>query len=362
MRLTLRLLKTILKQAFSEWKDDKAPKQAAALAYYAVFSIGPLLLIAVGVASLFFGESAAREQILAQATSVVGAKTAETIAGLLDSLKQRNEAGPAALVGLCTLILAASGVFAELQDSLNSIWEVKPAKTKGVAGLIRKRLLSFGMVLVIGFLLLISLIATTVFEAIIKSVELPGANFILQVASFGITFGIITLLFASMFRYLPDAKIAWRDLWTGSALTALLFTIGKFLISLYLAKNSTASAFGAAGSLVLLLLWIYYSAQIFFFGAEFTQNYATILGSGITLNPGAVSTSAYPKVNPALFRKEAPVKTVHAKSNKHKKNDITFSKEADTTLMRAKKYYILGSVALAIFTYFIQLKRSNPVH
>lgn len=377
MKLKAQDVKSLFKDTFSDWAEDKAPKLAAALSYYAVFSIGPLFLIAVGVASIFFGQSVAQEQIIAQATAFVGASAAETIAGLLKNFQERQSGGPAAIIGFVTLILAATGVFAELQDSLNKIWAVEPKKVKGVGGIVKKRLLSFGMVLVIGFLLLISLIATTVLEGAMSAIELPGGEMIWQVVSLTVTFGLITLLFASMFRYLPDAKIAWRDLWIGAALTALLFTLGKYFISLYLAKNATASAFGAAGSLVVLLLWVYYSAQIFFFGAEFTQTYANTFGSGIVPNPGAKSTAG--TMDYVYKRKEAVMKTAHAhaKTTHHKiktfneaitavkiseqplKNEIRKTRLLVTNLIRSKKYYIMASTALAVISYILKTRRSK---
>jgi membrane protein len=380
MKLKAHDVKSIFKDTFSEWKEDKAPKLAAALSYYAVFSIGPLFLIAVGVASIFFGQSAAQEQIITQAKAFVGDSAAETISGLLRNFQERQAGGPAAIIGLVTLVIAATGVFAELQDSMNSIWEVKPAKIKGVGGIIKKRLLSFGMVLAIGFLLLISLIATTVLEGVMAAIVLPGGEFIWQAVSFAVTFGLITLLFASMFRYLPDAKIAWRDLWIGAALTALLFTLGKHFISLYLAKNATASAFGAAGSLVVLLLWVYYSAQIFFFGAEFTQTYANTYGSGIVPNEGATSTAG--TMDYIHKRKEAMMKipVKHAKGTNHKiktfndaitavkateqplKNEIRKTRLTVANLMKAKKYYIMASTALAVISYILRRRKHAKAH
>lgn len=370
MNIKLQNIKTLFKCTFQEWKDDKAPRMAAAMAYYAVFSMGPLLLIALTVASIFFGEEAARTEMLTQISSVVGASTTEAIAGMLQNIRERQSTGLTAVAGVGLLLLTASGVFAELQDSLNRIWEIKPQPTKGLAPLIKKRLLSFGMVFTIGFLLLVSLILTSILEGVLKNMEglLPGMQYLWQVLSFAFSFALITVLFACMFRYLPDAKIEWRDLWKGSAITAAFFTLGKFGISLYLAHSATASAFGAAGSVVILLLWIYYSAQIFFFGAEFTQVYAKNHGSGIVPNADAVRINKNPDKS---FRKEIHVKSDKIKSKVSSsvksfdeavkkiqeieqplKNELMKTKLQFSRFLVARKYYILASTVLGIASYF----------
>jgi membrane protein len=373
MKLKTQDVKKLLKKTFSEWSDDKAPKMAAALAYYAVFSMGPLLLIAVSVASVFFGAEAARGELFSQISSLIGPATAEAISGMLKSMQQHQSTGATALVGIGTLLVTASGVFAELQDSLNKIWNVRPAKSVGFTGMIKKRLLSFGMVFSIGFLLLVSLILTSLLEVGLKYLGglIPGAQFIWQAVSFVVSFSLVTVLFASMYRYLPDAKIAWRDLWTGSAITAALFTLGKFGISLYLAHSATASAFGAAASLVILLLWVYYSAQIFFFGAEFTRIYANDFGLGIIPRVGATKVNEQPVSE--LNRKDFDVNSFSNRKNKLKtfddalasvneaeqplKNEVVKAKKTLSTILKARKYYILGSTVFAVITYFIQLSR-----
>jgi len=376
MKFETQNVKSLFKDTFQEWKDDTAPKMAAALSYYAVFSMGPLLLIALTVASAFFGEEAARTQMLSQISNIVGAASTEVIAGMLQNIRDKQSTGATAILGVGLLILTASGLFAELQDSLNRIWEIRPLPTKGLGPLIKKRLLSFGMVFSIGFLLLISLILTSVMEAGLKYMgdRIPGADFLWQAFAFIVSFGLVTVLFACMFRYLPDAKIEWRDLWKGSAITAAFFTIGKTGISLYLAHSATASVFGAAGSLVILLLWIYYSAQIFFFGAEFTQVYTKKHGSGIVPNANAERINKNPD---ASIRKDENVKSEKIKSKissgvrsfdeavkkindleQPLKNELMKTKLTFARFMVARKYYIMASTVLGIAGYFYrQYKR-----
>jgi membrane protein len=375
MKFKTQNIKSLFKSTFQEWKDDKAPKMAAAMAYYAVFSMGPLLLIALTVASIFFGEEAARTEMLSQISNMVGSSSSEAIAGMLQNIRNRQQTGLTAIVGIGTLLIAASGVFAELQDSLNRIWEIRPLPTKGFGSMIKKRLLSFGMVFSIGFLLLISLILTSMMEAGLKYVGsmLPGLEFIWQAASFVISFALVTVLFACMFRYLPDAKIAWRDLWKGSAITAAFFTLGKFGISLYLAHSATASTFGAAGSLVILLLWIYYSAQIFFFGAEFTQVYAKQYGQGIVPNAGAEKINKNPDIS---IRKDKHVNSDKSKSKissgvksfddavkkineleQPLKNELLKTKLRFSRFLVARKYYLMATTVLGIAGYFYRQYR-----
>lgn len=287
MNSKIEAIKYLSKTTISEWRKDKVPKLAASLAYYTVFSIPPLLLIAMGIAGIFFGEEAARGQVFSQLSGLVGSGAAETVQEIIKNFQQRQNGGIAVFVGFLALLLGATGVFGELQDSLNQIWKVTPKKSKGILGFLRKRWLSFGMILVFGFLLLVSLVMTSLLAAGLKyagdSVPLVEAAW--QGISQLINFALVTFLFAAMFRFLPDAKTAWKDVWVGAAITAILFTIGKFFISLYLGNSATVSAFGAAGSLILLFLWVYYSAQIFFLGAEFTHVYAMAYSERIRVLP-----------------------------------------------------------------------------
>lgn len=283
----------LLKETFDEWNEDKVSRLAAALAYYTVFSIAPLLIIAIAVAGSVFGEEAARGQIVVQIQGLVGRSGAEAIETAIKNANQPASGTIASIISIAALLFGASGVFAELQDSLNVIWEIAPKPDLGVKGFVRKRFLSFAMVLGIGFLLLVSLVVSAILAAIngYFSGLLPGIDIIWQIANFVISFSITTLLFAMIYKFLPDGKITWGDVLTGAAITSLLFSLGKFLLGLYLGNGTFGSTYGAAGSLVVILAWVYYAAQILFFGAEFTQVYARKYGSRIVPDKNAVSVT-----------------------------------------------------------------------
>jgi len=281
----------MIKESFKGWKEDGALDLGAALAYYTIFSLAPLLLIVTAVAGLVWGREAVQGQLVSQIQGVVGQQGAEAIQTMIANAGKHGSGGVlATIIGLVTILFGATGVFVQLQSAMDRVWNVEPRPGKGLWGFIRTRLLSFGMVLGIGFLLLVSLVVTTAVTAVGAWMLglMPGAKVLVEGLTFVVAFGLITLLFAMIFKVLPDVKIAWRDVWVGAVVTALLFTIGKFLIGLYLAKSSVASTYGAAGSLVVLLLWIYYSSQILFLGAEFTQVYATRYGSQIKPSKHAV--------------------------------------------------------------------------
>ena len=290
--MTARLAWDISKGTVSEFMEDSVPRLAAALAYYAMFSLGPLLVIVIAVAGMFFEKGAVRHEAIQQVQSMMGPQAAETLQ-TMQSTQSHGRSLVATIVGTIALLLGASGVFGQLQDSLNTIWEVKPKPGQGIWGFIRSRFLSFTMVLGIGFLLLISMVITTALEAFSGMIT-HGSNmpeFAVKALHFGISFIVITLLFAMIYKVLPDVKVKWRDVWVGAIGTALLFTLGKFALGMYLGRQSTASAYGAAGSVVLILLWVYYSSLILFFGAEFTQVYAKKTGSRIEPSPNAVRVS-----------------------------------------------------------------------
>lgn len=271
----------LLKQTYLEWDRHNAPKLGAGLAYYTVLSIAPLLIVVIGVIGLAFGHKAATGQIMDQIQGLVGQEGAKAIQTVIANADKPKTGTLATILGLITLFLGASGVFIELRDSLNSIWDVKAKDSGGVWATIRDRVFSFGMVLAIGFLLLVSLALSAGTEAAMKYVNgiLPLPGWTLEVLNIVFSLVVITVLFALIYRFVPDDKVAWRDVWVGAGVTAILFTLGKFLIGLYLGKASIGSTYGAAGSLVVVLAWIYYSAQIFFFGAEFTHVYAIRKGS-----------------------------------------------------------------------------------
>jgi membrane protein len=280
----------LFKDTFSNWNKDHAPRLGAALAYYTVFSLGPLLIIVIAIAGLVFGAEAAQGQIVGQMQGLVGEQGAAFIQAAIESASQPRSSLIASVIGIVTLLLGALGVFAQLQDALNAIWDVTPKPDRGWRGLIEDRLLSFSMILVVGFLLLVSLVASTALAAFFKYVGgvVPMTAIVAEGVNFFVSFAVITLLFALIFKYLPDAQIAWSNVWIGAAMTALLFTIGKVILGIYLGNSAVSSAYGAAGSLVVVLVWVYYSAQILFFGAEFTKVYANRYGAGIIPAPNAV--------------------------------------------------------------------------
>ncbi len=280
----------LFKEAFTAWSDDKVPRHGAALAYYTVLSLVPLLVVIITMIGFIFGREVGQGYILGQIGSLVGPQSAEAIKDMIQRASEPSTGIVATVLATGTLLLGASGVFAQLQDSLNSIWGVKPKEGRGLWGLIRDRFLSLAALLGTGFLLLVSLALSAALSAFGKWFGgwLPAPEFVLQITEVLISLVVITGLFALMFKLLPDAQVAWRDVWVGAALTALLFTIGKFAIGLYLGKSDVGSAYGAAGSLVIILIWVYYSAQILLFGAEFTQVYANSLGARIVPSENAV--------------------------------------------------------------------------
>ncbi|HZI64708.1 MAG TPA: YihY/virulence factor BrkB family protein [Thermoanaerobaculia bacterium] len=273
----------LARRTFEDWREDKAQRLGAALAYYAVFSIVPLLAIVVAAASLLFEGDTVRE-IEGQIATLVTDDAAHMIAEAIRTTNSTMGEGLlATALGLGVLLFGASGVFAQLQDAMNTIWEVKPRPRGGFLGILKDRFLSFTMVLGIGFLLVVSLAASAGIAALsgYASGRYPGLATLWQVSQFAIAFALITVLFALMFKILPDARTAWKDVWIGAAVTALLFNLGKFAIGVYLGRGTVGSAWGAAGAVLVLLLWVYYSAQILLLGAEFTQVYATEYGAGI---------------------------------------------------------------------------------
>jgi len=296
------------KLAFKEWNEDKAARLAAALAYYTAFSIPPLLVIVIAVAGIFLGRDAVQTAILNQIGSLIGPQSAEAVKGMITNASQTGTGIRATIIGTVVLLLGASGVFGQLQDSLNTIWEVKPNPKQGLLGLIKKRFFSFSMVLVVGFLLLVSLVATAALGAVgdYFTQLFPGFEVLMQVLNFIVSFLVITLMFALLFKYVPDAKIAWGDVWLGAAITSMLFTVGRTALGLYLGNSSTASDFGAASAVIIILVWIYYSAQILFFGAEFTQVYANNFGSGIVPEEGAQQVSDEERIKQGIPRETTP--------------------------------------------------------
>ena len=286
----------LLKETYADWSRHNAPKLGAALAYYTVLSIAPLLVVVVAVIGLGFGQQAARGDILKQIEGLVGHEGAQAIQTVVAHAYQPKSGILASLLGIITLFLGASGVFVELRDSLNIVWEVDRKPDAGIWAIVRDRFLSFGMVLAVGFLMLVSLIVSAAISAASAYLGnlLPVPGWSLQVANMLFSLVVATAVFAMIYRFLPDTAIAWHDTLLGALFTSVLFTLGKHLIGLYLGQATIASAYGAAGSLVVVLVWVYYSAQIFFFGAEFTHVYARRDGSYASTEPARDSENPAP--------------------------------------------------------------------
>ncbi len=300
--MKLKLALKIAKDTFSDWSEDKALRLAAAMAYYTTFSLAPLLTIVIAIAGLAFGQEAARGQIVAQIRGLVGDQGAQAIQTIAANANSSGGSMLATILGIAVLIFGATGMFVQLQDALNTIWEVKPKPGRGIIGAIKDRFFSFAMVIGMGFLLIASLAVSAGLAALgsYASGIVHGHDLILQAGNFLISFIVITFIFALTFKFVPDADIAWGDVWIGAAITSLLFNIGKFLMGVYLGHSSVGSAYGAAGSLIILLLWIYYSANILLLGAEFTQVYANNLGSRIVPKKDAVPATAEMKAQQGL--------------------------------------------------------------
>ena len=283
---------SLVKQTFSEAGDDKIPRLAASLSYYTLLSLSPLLILSVAVAGLVFGEDAARGQIAAQLQQVFGAEAGEAIQTMVASAKEPGSGVLGTIIGVVVLLFGASGVFGELQDSMNTIWEVAPRPGRGILGIVKDRFFSFTMVVGVAFLLLVSLVISAALSAIGNWLSsFVGVEWLWQGVNFVVSLAMIAALFALLFKVVPDVKIRWRDVWIGASVTAALFTIGKFLIGLYVGKAGVASPYGAAGSLVVIVVWVFYSAHILFIGAEFTQVYARALGSPIEPARGAIAVT-----------------------------------------------------------------------
>lgn len=280
----------LAKDTVSGWSDDHATRLAAALAFYTVLSLAPLLVLAVAVAGWVFGEDAARGRIATELGAIVGPQAGEGIEALLKHAHQPAAGTIGSIVGVGVLLVGASGVFGELQAALNTIWRVEPKPGRGVLGVLRDRFLSFSMVMGVAFLLLVSLLVSTALSAVgsFFAHALPGGEGLWQVLNTGISLVVITGLFALIFKVLPDVRISWRHVLPGALFTGLLFTAGKYALGLYLGRASVSSPYGAAGSIVVLVIWVYYAAQILFLGVEFTRQYALYRGASIEPRRDAV--------------------------------------------------------------------------
>ena len=283
------------KTVVMQWLEDQPFQLASSLSYYTLFSLAPLLIIAIAVAGLVFGREAAQNQVVETLRGMIGQDSARAIQDMIQHASNQPKTGVvSAVVGIVALMFGAGGVVGQLQTSLDTIWGVAPKTGQGLWGFIRTRFLTFAMVLAIGFLLLVSLAITALVAGLsqVMGSLLGGAKIIAHILELVVSFGLTTVLFAMIYKFLPDVQIQWKDVWTGAALTAILFTIGKFLIGLYLGTSGVTSTFGAAGSLITVLLWVYYSSLIFFLGAEFTQVYATHYGSGVVPAKNAQSIAS----------------------------------------------------------------------
>lgn len=276
---------SILKTSFTAFIEDKALKMSASLAYYTVFSMAPLLMILMSAASLFYGKEAIQNKVFSELNGFLGNDAALKIQEILKEISLKNDSTVAIIIGVITLFIGATGVFIEIQDSINQIWQVKAKPKKGWKKLIMNRILSFSMIISLGFLLIVSLIINGVILALSAKLTLyfPDMTiYVIEVVNAVITFIVISSLFAIIFKFLPDVEIAWKDVRVGAIFTALLFTIGRFLIGLYIEKIGPGTAYGAAGSLIIILVWVYYTSAILYFGAEFTQVYSECYGGKIS--------------------------------------------------------------------------------
>lgn len=280
--MTMRETWVLVKTAFVSWSDDYAQSMGAALAYYTVFSIAPLLLIVISITGFVFGEQAARGEIVGQLQSLLGEQGASVVQALLQSVNKPAQGFSATIIGVGLLLIGATSVFGELQNALDRIWRVSGAvRSIGLWGLLRARLLSFGMILGIGFILMVSLVFSAGLSAVGKwwSPLFAGWQVMANIFDLMFSFTLTTGMFALIYKVMPRVNIRWDEVWIGAAITSVLFTMGKYLIGLYIGRSGVAGGFGAAGSLVALLVWVYYSAQIFLLGAEFTWAYSHIFGS-----------------------------------------------------------------------------------
>lgn len=290
-KFSVKGLWQVLKQCFAGFGDDKVMKLSASLAYYTVFSIGPVIIVIIYFAGVVYGREAVQGTIFGQIKGLVGADAAVQIQEMIKNAALNTDGNLAAVIGIITLVIGATGVFGEIQDSINQIWNLKPKPKRGWLKMIINRLLSFSVIISLGFILLVSLVLNGLIETLMGRLQayFPNITLVLvNVVNLLVIFGVTTLLFGVIFKVLPDAIIKWKDVTVGSMVTAVLFMIGKFAITLYIGKSNVGSTYGAAGSLVVLLVWVYYSSVILYFGAEFTKAYAANFGSPIHPNEYAV--------------------------------------------------------------------------
>ncbi|HVR71982.1 MAG TPA: YihY/virulence factor BrkB family protein [Vicinamibacteria bacterium] len=347
----------LVKRTFREWNEDGAPRLAAALAYYTIFSLAPILVIVVAVAGLAFGAEEVRGAIVQQMRGMLGDSGGELVGGLLEQASKPKDGVLAMAIALATLLFGASGLFAQLQSALNTVWEVKPKTGRGLIGVFKDRFLSFTMVVGVGFLLLVSLVLSAALQALQAFAEGRVAQMapLFQVLGAVLGVALTTLLFAMLFKFLPDVKLAWNDVWTGALATAVLFTAGEHALGAYIGRGALGSAYGAAGSLAILLIWVYYSAQIILFGAELTQVYARMRGAWVEpkdnaeaapAGTGPLAAPARPPAVPPRLAARAPLASRAAARGVR-------PLEPEVVLAPARPPAFLGGVALGIVVGFV---------
>jgi membrane protein len=365
-QVTYRRVWALLKDTATAWSEDKVPRHGAALAYYTVFSIVPLLVVVIAIIGLLFGREATESYILDQIADVIGPQSAEALKDMLQRANQPSTGIVATVTAIVTLLLGASGVFGQLQDSLNSIWGVRPKEGRGIWGIIKDRFISFSALLGTAFLLLVSLVISAGLAAIGQWFGgwLPAPEVALHFLEFLLSFALITGLFAMMFKLLPDARVAWSDVWIGAGLTALLFTVGKFALGLYLGKSDIGSAYGAAGSLVILLVWVYYSAQIVLFGAEFTQVYASAVGRQIS--PDEDATVANPKKaqdhEQPVHEQPVVAPSFGTATYVPKRVASDYSVDAEMPRAEANRWIVVAMLAWTVIQLFVTPSRRSIFH
>ena len=360
-KFSLQLVWKSLKDSFKGFSDHKITKLSASLAYFTTFSLGPLLIVIIFIAGRVLGEEAAQGTIFNEIKGFIGAEGAAQIQTIIKNAAISGKSGIAAVIGILTLLIGATTVFGEMQDSINSIWGVKAKPKAGIMKLIMTRLLSFGMIASLGFLLLVSLAITAVVEGIgnrLKDAFPDVTVVVLYIVNLIVTFGVITALFAIIFKVLPDVRIKWKDIWPGAIATAILFMIGKFLISIYISKSDIGSTYGAAGSLVILIVWIYYSSIILYFGAEFTKSYA--LQKGVHIVP---SEYAVWDDKPAVAGAKSPSE-MDRKPHKNTQPNYSLASHSERTDDRNDKKEKnkkpgFGMVAAGLLLYFLKSARGN---
>lgn len=355
------LVWTSLKESFTGFGDHKVTKLSASLAYFTTFSIGPLLIVLIFIAGKVFGDEAAQGTVFNQIKGFIGADGAAQIQTIIKNAALSGKSGISAVIGIITLLIGATTVFGEIQDSINSIWGVKAKPKAGIMKLVATRLLSFGMIASLGFLLLVSLAVTAVVEGIgerLKAAFPDIAVVILYVVNLVITLGVVTVLFAIIFKVLPDIRIKWKDIWPGAIATAILFMIGKFLISLYISKSDIGGTYGSAGSLVVLIVWIYYSAMILYFGAEFTKAYALQKGVHIVPSQYAVWDDK-PAIAGAKSPSETERKTQTGVQPKYAMSGTRDKIEDRKEEKKKNKKPGFGMVAAGLLLYFLKSTRGD---